>query len=308
MKALGVPPSLKVTLFLFIIAGAVGCSDNVLDEVDSPQEVSPSARMLDPLLVDPQSIGFQQVKQLVFEDNCLSCHNSLEAAGGIDLSQFVALRESQVPNLLMSGEPFESRLYTSLLAEAGPLQMPPPDLHPLSDEQKQLVFLWIARGAPEHPSAPESLQSLPAALDPYFQSPETIDYSVVRQWVFEPGRCYECHSRQGRRPDQQAIVFGADMTRHSDLFLNNAVVPGQPQHTRDSETGEVQRYGSHLYEAVANEQTMPPPEEGFRPLSDLRVRLLRLWILNCAIDSRPDLKQDALIDNPENPEKVRHCL
>lgn len=255
------------------------------------------------LLNNPKRIGFAEVSEFAFRDSCNQCHNGQAAAGGINLENFESLMASKVPNLIMLGEPMESRLYTALEAEKGSRQMPPTPEQKLSEAKRKLVFEWISRGAPEMAGETQAFLSLKEKLAPYFENPETIDYGVVKEWVFQPGRCYSCHSRDGYRPDTTAILFGADMTRYSNLFLANAIVSGQPE-DRHNEAGELISRGSQIFESVANRQTMPPAEEGYLPLSELRVKLLRLWILNCAINTYIPGSVESL---GEGTEKVRNC-
>lgn len=306
----GLSPKRRLEPFLILFGGVllallVACAPdqaNVMDGQESGSEPSE----VQTLLENPDRIGFAEVSQWAFKSSCNQCHNSQVASGGINLESFESLMASKVPNLIMLGEPLESRLYTALEAEKGSRQMPPTPEQKLSEAKRRLVFEWISRGAPERAGELQAFLSLKERLTPYFNNPETIDYQVVKEWVFQPGRCYTCHSRDGYRADTTAILFGADMTRYSNFFLVNAIVSGQPEDTHNP-AGEITSRGSQIYESVANRQSMPPADEGYFPLSEMRVKLLRLWILNCAIKVYTPGNGEQLLKAGEGAEKVRNC-
>ncbi len=291
------------SLGLLWVAACAPDQINVIDKGDRPADTSE----IEVLLQSPSRIGFAAVNRLVFESSCNGCHNSAKASGGLDLSNYESIIQSDIPNLLMLGEPMESRLYSSLEAEMGSRRMPPEPKALLPEAQRQLVYEWIARGAPEKGGERQAFLSLEEKLAPFFENPETIDYEVVQQWVFKPGRCYECHSQQGYRSNQTAMVFGTNMSSYSSLFYLNGIVRGQPLNLHDSDSGYLVAKGSRIYEAVAESQTMPPKEEGFLPLSETRVKLLRLWILNCAIQDFDPSASESLLNVGEGAEKVRRC-
>lgn len=135
-------------------------------------------------------------------------------------------------------------------------------------------------------------------LAPYFAKPETIDYQVVREKVLS-FPCMKCHDSKSPTKNDEAIEMGADMTDYTSLFegiAGSAIEKGKPEE-------------SFIYKAVAGpKKNMPPAKSGLPTLSDDQIKLMRLWILNCAIESKAALGEgDKLIENPENPEKVREC-
>ncbi len=293
------------TLGELSLALLVACTPDQISVIKSESDAEAQTE-IEVLLENPERIGFAEVSRLAFGDSCQSCHNSQVSGGEVNLENYETLMDSRVPNLVMLGEPMESRLFTSLEVDQGARKMPPDPDKNLSENQKKIVYEWIARGAPKQAGERRAFLSLEEKLTPFFENPETIDYQVVRQWVFEPGGCYDCHSRKGYRADPSAILFGADMSRYPNLFLYNAVVKGQPAN-RHNPAGQIKRLGSQIFEAVAMEKSMPPAVDGYFPLSELRVKLLRLWILNCAIEEYDSVQSETLVTNRNQPEKIRNC-
>jgi hypothetical protein len=134
---------------------------------------------------------------------------------------------------------------------------------------------------------------------PFFDHPENIDFEVVREKVLS-FPCMKCHDSKSPTKDDEAIEMGADMTDYASLFsgiAGAALVKGDPEKS------------PIYYDAVAGpKKNMPPKKSGLPGLNEDQIRLLRLWILNCAIESKVALgENDKLIANPENPEKIREC-
>ncbi len=145
-------------------------------------------------------------------------------------------------------------------------------------------------GGPQKPKADE--------FAPLFAQPENIDYQVIREKVLS-ATCMKCHDSKSPTKNDEAIEMGADMTDYASLFVSMAgpaLEKGNPDE-------------SFIYKAVAGpKKNMPPAKSGLPTLSEDQIKLLRLWILNCGIESKEALgENDKLIENPENAEKVREC-
>ena len=140
---------------------------------------------------------------------------------------------------------------------------------------------------PSHKSyekSPEEINSLQSYLD----NPETIDYSVIEEHIVQP-HCFRCHSQDSPSVDDEA-VFYADLTSYKDLvnpFLP-VLIKGDPK-------------DSSIYKAIAVDSSMPPPPNA--PLTLSLTELMRLWILNCAIETY-DPNEDL---SPVDSEKIRNC-
>ena len=99
------------------------------------------------------------------------------------------------------------------------------------------------------------------------------------------------------------------MTEYQNLGFLNGVVPGflVTQVKTDKNGKEFLQSGSKIYESVSVHQSMPPVDRGYSLLDSFRIRLLRLWILNCAPENIPDKENDNL-EFKNSDGKVRICL
>jgi len=266
------------------------------------------------MLQQPESIIFSHVKTLVFKDACMECHTSTASMmSNVALDaydQVLGLQNGK--SVVVPFNPQDSSLYTSLLVKSGSRHMPPFEKPQLTEEQKNLVFLWISKGAKkEVTQVVKRPLSLGEVLAPYFTNPEIIDYSVVKLHLFDTG-CLDCHSTDGSKANfESAISYGQDMTNYEALFSNNGVVKDRLIDYVIQENGRLKKKkGSRIYRSVGTLQTMPRPKDGYDPVDSRRVKLLRLWIKNCAIESYAEVGEDNLLDS-ENPlyvnGKVRNC-
>lgn len=133
------------------------------------------------------------------------------------------------------------------------------------------------------------------ALQGALAAPEKIDYKVVKQMVLGP-LCMKCHSEDSPMRDDDAITYSANLTSYASLFnqFTPVVVKGNPPESK-------------LFRSVAITQSMPPAKKGYEPLDSLRIKILRLWILNCAIEDASKREGEQLFPDPEVPDKVRRC-
>lgn len=300
----------KLVLSLWFCFLLLSCSSekNPFRKTD---DIKNRETQLTKLLETPEAIDFLDVQNFLLNDSCVQCHNPKQKFAGVDLTSYKAIAEKSPEMLLVPKFPEESNLYNSLVIGEGPLQMPPMPNKRITDEQRQLVYQWIKKGA-AFTEKTQADSSLPLAeqVASYFANPETIDYSVVKKYVFDAGKCSRCHSQNGDSPDQRAIEFGADMNSYQSLFLLGGIVKGRPsdQKVDDEPGGGKLLVGSKIFKSVAVSNTMPPVEEGFMPLSALRVELLRLWILNCAIEEYSDKEVDASMTLNSTDGKRRPCF
>lgn len=253
-------------------------------------------RELKAMIADPEKLDYPMVQRLVLADSCVRCHNPKDKKDGVDLSTYEQIGAGVGSRVLVEPfQPGESALYSVLIAK-GKRHMPPLDEPQLSSDQITAIYLWIENGAKLNAKVNTTRPpSLKEKLAPYFAQPELIDYPIVRQYVLGTS-CLKCHSLQGESPDRDAIAYSANLTTYKSLFNAFVTVVSKG----DPET-------SPLYTAAAVTQSMPPPKEGYDPLDSLRLKLLRLWILNCAIENKAALGDEVLQPDPENPNKVRAC-
>ena len=286
----------KCLIFISILWGVMGCEPehNGGAQVDLKQEA-----LLEKVLESPGVIVFETVNNYVFRTHCTSCHNPRDKKDNVDLSSYEALAgERSTKRVIEPFQPEKSTIYSTLLIPTGNRHMPPLDKPQLTKNQKRLVYLWVRGGAKKDiNSQPKPTVSLKEQLQPYFKDPELIDHKVVTKFLLKD-KCMKCHSSNGEKPDEDAILYSANMTNYASLFNASAptIEKGNPK-------------GSSLFSAVAIKQTMPPEKEGYDLLDGLLIKLLRLWILNCAIEDKEKLGEEPdLIKNPKAPEKVRLCF
>jgi WD40 repeat protein len=114
--------------------------------------------------------------------NCVACHNSKKAEGGLNLETHTALMaESDSGNSIVAKSLDESFLLARVTGEEEPL-MPPEDnavgAQKLTSEQIELLRLWILRGAEASQlasSAPLTWQRLPPGLQPVYALATSAD-------------------------------------------------------------------------------------------------------------------------------------
>lgn len=88
----------------------------------------------------PPIVYYTELRQQVFQMECLSCHNST-ADGGIRLDRYNDALTTIIP-----GNPEASLLYDSVAQERMPKNR-----SPLSTEQRQMIYNWIRYGAQQRP-------------------------------------------------------------------------------------------------------------------------------------------------------------
>lgn len=248
------------------------------------------------VLASPKSVDYAAVKRFVLDKNCIGCHSGAAKKNGIDLSSYGSITEGHDGRKLVELFSPGDSLLMNVLKTEGKRHMPPAGEVQLSEAQIQLVYTWIANGArrsEDEPIDPRGKQ-LQDQLAPYFEHPENIDYPAVRKFVLA-STCVKCHSVQGDSKDIDAIQNSANLTSYQTTLDLSGVVKGKPAESK-------------LFEATAIKQIMPPPKAGYPPLDSLRTKLLRLWILNCAIEDKAALGNEVLHPDIDNPsEKVRDC-
>jgi hypothetical protein len=289
----------------------LGCDrDKAQLSTNSPSPAdSAQMELLEVLEQESNQIGFAEVYDHVLRPACLQCHNGETAMGGVSFINYTQTLSSGGLDWVKPFYPEESLLFETISLAHGPRQMPPEGEPGLSEEQVELVYRWIVSGArflgtDQEPHRPPSLQQ---ELEPYFSDPSQIDYPVIKHYVFDQGRCTQCHSSEVDTAEQAAILFGADLTSYASLSFLNAVIPGRlMDQERPSEQGGVYvRPGSQVYQSIIS-QSMPPQERGFLPLHPLRVELLRLWILNCAVETAGvPLSPEVMIEDLDPLSRIR---
>jgi len=269
------------------------------------QGINPNDIDLSEFLSSPEQIVFSHIQQFVFKNNCMECHNSNDKEDGIDLTNYATVLNG-FKEIVIPYNPLLSKLYTSLDAK-GKRHMPPLDkpMLQLSKDQKLLIYAWIENGAKNNINdivqAPKTIKD---QLKPYFEKPETIDFGVMNDYVLNKN-CNSCHSKKFKNYDKDAL-YGVDFTKYSQIF---PTFNGQPFGKQGLVKGDPEK--SRIYQSAVITQRMPLEEEGYDLMNVYESKLMRYWILNCAIEDYSALTEDNIIPiekrNKDKPFKVRNC-
>jgi len=273
------------------------------------------------LLENPETIVFSDIQKHILKPSCVSCHgDSAKIESNIDLRSFESLLGQRAyRKTLVPSQPENSLVYKTLIIKSGSRRMPPTSKPQLSEDQINLMFQWIKYGAKlEAAQKVERVITLAEIFQPYFDAPETIDYSLIKEHVFD-NSCTKCHSKDEPTADREALTYGQNMTTYQDLFKSpdrpfstDGVVKGKLVDTYVADGGNlIKNEGSRIYRSVAIYQSMPPAEDGYEPMDSMRIKLLRLWILNCAIEDYEAIKENDNLNESaieKKSSKVRSCI
>ena len=184
--------------------------------------------------------GYDTVKALVFQKNCIDCHGR---RGGVNLETYANTRK------VLEG------IRETVLEDQ---TMPPRS--PLADDQMQLVRLWLDAGAPEQdvsindPASTPVPTVTPVRTNPPMSTPTpepsatpfgVVHFAEVNTGIFVP-KCLSCHNDTRSKGHVNLSTY--------DLVIKN--LKGVEE------------------EALVN-LTMPPKNH---PLSTDEQKLLRTWI------------------------------
>jgi hypothetical protein len=99
--------------------------------------------------VEDDSICFKTQILPILASSCgmTGCHDAGTAQEGIILTDYWNIMHSEENDLVVPGNPNESELWEKITETDPDKRMPPPPANPLSAEQKELIFNWIAEGA-----------------------------------------------------------------------------------------------------------------------------------------------------------------
>lgn len=94
----------------------------------------------------PDSVYFQQQVLPIFISNCSmsGCHDAASHQDGVILTSYSSIMST---GGVRPGNPTDSDLYEKITENDPRDVMPPPPQAPLSQQQKEIIFKWIAQGA-----------------------------------------------------------------------------------------------------------------------------------------------------------------
>lgn len=296
--------------FLAALGGHLSCSAEHKRGLNPDQIFTDTKQQqIQELLAEPEKIVFSEIHARVIQPKCMNCHSAENRKDNVSLSTYQDLFGANgTKTVVMPSQPLASKLYDVVQQPPSSSRHMPPlksNKAPLNEQEKKLLYAWIENGAKEHvDQIVEAALPLREELSPYFDDPKTIDYKIVNKYVFEQA-CNTCHSRNGLKAqeDTDAWQFGADMTNYKSLTDDetNALFGLEPNLIKGVPAK------SRIYIEAAVNQSMPP-RKSYDPLDAFRVKLLRLWILNCAIEDYATSSEAALIENPKpRAEKIRDC-
>lgn len=184
-----------------------------------------------------EKLSYSYVFSKVFEPKCISCHGD---SGGVNLESFARIVE-KIPQIKQ----------TVFIDQTMPKKAA------LSEEQKKILWNWIAMGAPQWPSDPNS----PEEPDPLLAT-----FDSINNKIFIP-KCVSCHSAGEAA---QNILLSKEDLLNSPYEL---VIPNNPDE-------------SGLVIAIErdDDKRMPPAKEGFAALKNEEKIAIRKWIENGATD------------------------
>ena len=99
--------------------------------------------------------GFEEDVQPIFEENCGACHSSVVKQAELQVTEYDPLMAGgQSGSVVTLGDPEASKLWTQIRSDAMPL------VGELSDDDKALIYNWIAAGAARQGSDPVRSSSM----------------------------------------------------------------------------------------------------------------------------------------------------
>lgn len=211
--------------------------------------------------IEIDSLSFSRIFQTVIDPYCLSCHRT----GKYPLSSYVETKSVQ------------GKIRQSVFIDSS---MPKDKVLP--SKEKNLLLAWLDAGAPEFGKTPSPDPDIPK-LEPTFSS--------IRDRIFNV-RCGSCHNPTSdecrtvktfpfkrihgdeHAPNQSKGSCNIELSNYNELLngeeetRKELVLPGNAD--------ESQLVIS--IERTDGKDQMPPPEEGYSPLSTEEIKTIRDWI------------------------------
>ncbi len=263
MRRLDIHVIVKSLLLLLLLSscsdkGVFNFDDSTLDGID-PIVVGPD---VDIDLNPDSEVSYDGLKAAVLETNCLGCHNSNRARGGIDLSSYESTLSatSESGKVVTVNDSSASTLYLEVFNGT----MPPRSS--LSEEQIALVKKWIDTGAKKssamtpHPSEPVEPEVDFKTLD--------VDYVNLKKFILQD-KCLGCHKTDRAKAEVDLSTY--ETMFGMSFYFSTITEPGMPEQ-------------SALYTEVFK-GNMPPRTK----LSDDEIDYIRRWIAEGAIEEKPKL-------------------
>lgn len=168
-------PKVYVLFGLTILGFIASCKHEFL----SP----PPAKEDNPIVTtvcSPDSVYFQQQVLPIFVSSCSmsGCHDAVSHESGIVLTSYSSIITS---GEVKAGNPNESKVWAKIMDKDPSDRMPPPPSNPLTQDQKNIIYTWIAQGAKNN-----SCQSKDCDTT-------AVTYSLSIQPIIH-NKCQGCHN------------------------------------------------------------------------------------------------------------------
>ncbi|HEX6334363.1 MAG TPA: c-type cytochrome domain-containing protein [Flavisolibacter sp.] len=131
----------RVTLYgILVITGMIISCRHEIPPLEQPETIIEST------VCSSDTVYFQQAVLPIFISNCTmaGCHDAASHEEGIVLTSYTSIMNT---GKIRPFQPFNSDIYKKIIDTDPNDRMPPPPASALTQEQRDLVFKWIAQGA-----------------------------------------------------------------------------------------------------------------------------------------------------------------
>ncbi|TWT43552.1 Planctomycete cytochrome C [Thalassoglobus neptunius] len=203
---------------------------NVAAQPTDPPSSSPNGGQVD-------AIDFVRDIQPIFREHCYECHAGTTEEGGLNLGiKERAFQGGDSGSLIEAGNSEESLLLQMISGEEGERLMPPEGSQQLSDEQIELIRVWVTQGA----NWPESANVVNPKMDrakthwafqrltkhivpPYRHSHDNWSKTPIDRFVYE--RLHKAGIRPAQPADARTLV--------RRLYFDLIGLPPNPEQVND---------------------------------------------------------------------------
>jgi hypothetical protein len=212
------------------------------------------------------TVCFDSVIFPMLRNSCAKpgCHDAGSQVGGFDASSYESIIKSVNP-----GDARGSRLYKIITDIGSDNMMPPKPDKPLSQQQRMLIEVWIAQGAPNKScsSSSSSGSSSSSSSSGGPKSDSVCFKQTILPLIVNKCSMPNCHNGLSTGGEDALIA----LTDYPSIMAGG-IVPGHPEE-------------SAIYQSVTGtgEDRMPLPPQ--TPLSSSEKESLRRWIADGALDS-----------------------
>lgn len=241
---------LIILLILLIPAGIItfnACKhspeDIVIPDPDPDPDPDPTG-----IPCDPDTVYFENNILPLFLSSCAlsECHDAQTAQDGVNLTSYQSAMNS---GEIKPFQPWDSDLYEVLVEDDPDKRMPPPPASPLTADQINMIYTWIAQGALNNRCDSDDCDSVNVTFS------QTV-------WPIIQNNCLGCHS--GPTPNG-----GISLAGYNEVKTAGSIAPGN--------------YGSLVGTITWDAGNTNMPQNG-NQLPDCSIAQINKWIA----DGMPD--------------------